>query len=226
MKILIFGNGVMANIVKDCVKEPNIYVDMVNPLENIAVNADFDVIIDFSHHSATKKLLEFAKETNKPVLIATTGHISEEEKMIEEYSKYIYIIKATNTSLGVFSLNKLVQLATTLLSGYDIEIVEAHHNRKIDAPSGTAITIAKNIQNVKKDLDIVTNRTAKRENNEIGIHSVRAGNIVGEHKIIFAGEDEVIEIKHTAFSRKIFAIGAIKLAEKLNEKSSGLYIYE
>lgn len=226
MKILIFGNGVMANIVKDCVKEPNIYVDMVNPLENIAVNADFDVIIDFSHHSATKKLLEFAKETNKPVLIATTGHTSEEEKMIQEYSKYIYIIKATNTSLGVFSLNKLVQLATTLLSGYDIEIVEAHHNRKIDAPSGTAKTIAKNIQNVKKDLDIVTNRTAKRENNEIGIHSVRAGNIVGEHKIIFAGEDEVIEIKHTAFSRKIFAIGAIKLAEKLNEKSSGLYIYE
>ncbi len=226
MKILIFGNGVMANIVKDCVKEPNIYVDMVNPLENIAVNADFDVIIDFSHHSATKKLLEFAKEKNKPVLIATTGHTIEEEKMIEEYSKYIYIIKATNTSLGVFSLNKLVQLATTLLSDYDIEIVEAHHNRKIDAPSGTAKTIAKNIQNVKKDLDIVTNRTAKRENNEIGIHSVRAGNIVGEHKIIFAGEDEVIEIKHTAFSRKIFAIGAIKLAEKLNEKSSGLYIYE
>ena len=226
MKILIFGNGVMANIVKDCVKEPNIYVDMVNPLENIAVNADFDVIIDFSHHSATKKLLEFAKEKNKPVLIATTGHTSEEEKIIKEYSKYIYIIKATNTSIGVFSLNKLVKLATTLLYDYDIEIVEAHHNRKIDSPSGTAKTIAKNIQNVKKDLDIVTNRTYKRESNEIGIHSVRAGNIVGEHKIIFAGEDEVIEIKHTAFSRKIFAIGAIKLAEKLNEKSSGLYIYE
>lgn len=226
MKILISGNGVMAQIVKDCIKEPNIFVGMIDTTQDINVNEDFDVIIDFSNHKATKKILEFAKNNKKPILIATTGHSDDEEKLIEEYSKYIYIIKATNTSLGVYSLNRLAKLATQILENFDIEIVEKHHNRKIDAPSGTAKTLAKNIKDVRAELTIVTERMGKRESNELGIHSVRAGNIVGEHSVIFANEDEVVEIKHTAFSRKIFALGAIKLAEKLLEKQNGLFIYE
>lgn len=226
MKILISGNGVMAQIVKDCIKEPNIFVGMIDTTRDIDVNEDFDVIIDFSNHKATKKILDFAKTNKKPILIATTGHSNDEEKLIEEYSKYIYIIKATNTSLGVYSLNRLAKLATQILENFDIEIVEKHHNRKIDAPSGTAKTLAKNIKDVRAELEIVNERTGKREANELGIHSVRAGNIVGEHSVIFANEDEVIEIKHTAFSRKIFALGAIKLAEKLLEKQKGLFIYE
>ncbi|WP_068268649.1 4-hydroxy-tetrahydrodipicolinate reductase [Caviibacter abscessus] len=226
MKILISGNGVMANIVKDCIKEPDVFAGMIDTTKDVIFNEDFDAIIDFSNHLATKKILEFAKNKNKPILIATTGHSIIEEQLIEEYSKYIYIIKATNTSLGVFALNRLAKLATQLLENFDIEIIEKHHNRKIDAPSGTAKTLAKNIKDVRSDLEIVTNRTGKRNSNELGIHSVRAGNIFGEHSVIFAAEDEIIEIKHTAFSRKIFAIGAIKLAHTLLEKKQGLFVYE
>lgn len=222
MKILVFGNGVMANIVKDSIQNEDIFVDMIDPFDVKKIEKDFDVIIDFSHHLVTNTVLNLAKEYSKPLLIATTGQTEDEMKAIENASKYIPILKMTNTSLGVKVLNKLSKLATQLLEDFDIEIVEAHHNRKVDSPSGTALTLAKNIQEVR-NLKIQTNRVGKREKNELGIHSVRGGSIVGEHTAIFAGEDEIVEIKHTALSRKIFAVGAIKFARKLLGLGNGLY---
>lgn len=222
MKILVFGNGVMANIVKDSIQNEDVFVDMIDPFDVKKIEKDFDVIIDFSHNLATNTVLNLAKEYSKPLLIATTGQTEDEMKAIENASKYIPILKMTNTSLGVKVLNKLSKLATQLLEDFDIEIVEAHHNRKVDSPSGTALTLAKNIQEVR-NLKIQTNRVGKREKNEIGIHSVRGGSIVGEHTAIFAGEDEIVEIKHTALSRKIFAVGAIKFARKLLGLGNGLY---
>lgn len=215
MKILIYGNGVMANILKECIKSPDELVQIIEPLEDTKIEKDFDVIIDFSHHTATKKLLSLALEYKKPVLIATTGHTKEELDLIEEANKKIKILKMSNTSMGIKVMNKLVQVASVELKDFDIEIIEYHHNRKIDAPSGTAISIAEKIIEVRPELKINTNRKEKREKNEIGIHSVRAGNISGEHIVCFAGEDEIIEIKHTANSRKIFALGAIKEARNL-----------
>lgn len=222
MKILIFGNGVMANILQKSIENPDIFVDMIDPLNVNEVKKDFDIIIDFSNHLATKTLLDLAIKYKKPLLIATTGQTKEELDEIEKASKIIPILKMTNTSLGVKVLNKLAKLATELLEDFDIEIVEAHHNRKIDAPSGTAVTLAKHIQEVR-DLKIQTHRIGKREKDELGIHSIRAGSIVGEHTVIFAGIDEIIKVKHTALSRKIFAVGAIKFARKLLNKKEGLY---
>lgn len=222
MRILVFGNGVMANILQKSIENPDIFVDMIDPLNVKDIKKEFDVIIDFSNHLATNTLLNMALKYKKPLLIATTGQTKEEELEIENASKSIPILKMTNTSLGVKVLNKLSKLATKLLEDFDIEIVEAHHNRKIDAPSGTAITLAKSIQE-ERDLKIQTNRQRKRQKDELGIHSIRGGSIVGEHTAIFAGEDEIVEIKHTALSRKIFAVGAIKFARKLVALNVGLY---
>lgn len=221
MKILIWGNGVMSNIVKNSVIDDEV-VAMVDSLKEIPEIKDFDIIIDFSHHSATKKMLDFAMKNNKPVLIATTGHNIDEIEYIKECSKKIAILKTSNTSLGIKVMRELVKMATKLLEDFDIEVLEKHHNRKIDAPSGTAKTLIEEVQKIR-NLKLVESRTNKRESNEITVHSLRAGTIAGEHSVIYAGLDEIIEIKHTALSRKIFAVGAIKMAKKLLEKEKGYY---
>ena len=223
MKILIYGNGYMGKIVKEIAENDNEVVGILDSLEEkVVICEEFDVIIDFSHHNATKKLLDFAVMKNKPVLIATTGHTDDELKYIQESSKNISILKITNTSYGITVMKHLIKEATKLLYDYDIEIVESHHNRKIDAPSGTAKTLAEEITKIR-DLKILNSRDKKREKDELTIHSLRAGTIIGEHSVVFAGIDEIIEIKHTALSRKIFAVGAIKLAKKLLNLENGLY---
>lgn len=222
MKILVFGTGVMANILAKSIKKPHEFVGMIEPLDMKDEKQDFDIIIDFSNHLATKDLLNFAINKKKPIVIATTGQTKEEMEAIKEASKQIPILKISNTSIGVKVLNKLARLATKMLEDFDIEIVEAHHNRKIDSPSGTALTLAKEIQK-EREVKIITNRVGKREKDELCIHSLRAGSIVGEHAVIFAGEDEILEIKHTALSRKIFALGSIKYASKLIKLDKGLY---
>lgn len=232
MKILVIGAGVMSNFLLDSIKEMgHTCIGRVDELCNGEYNSfndvdkDFDIIIDFSHHSITNKLLDFAIKNNKNVLIATTGHTLEEIDKINKASEKIAIIKATNTSFGVNSLNKIVEYATKILENFDIEIIEAHHNRKIDAPSGTAITLLESIKKARNsDINVVYGRhDEKREENEIGIHSIRAGSIVGEHTVLYSKGDEVIEIKHTALSRKIFSDGAVKAAEKLISKNKGMY---
>ena len=186
-----------------------------------------DVIIDFSHHSAIHSLIEYAKQTKTPIVIATTGHTEEELALIEESAKEIAIFRSGNFSLGINLLITLVkQAAKTLGADFDVEIVEKHHNKKLDAPSGTAIMIADAIASEREESEYVYDRHSvrkAREAKEIGIHSVRGGTIVGEHEAIFAGENEIVTISHSAASREIFATGALRAAVYLAKKSSGTF---
>ncbi len=233
MKIVVYGAGVMAQYVKDSIiSSNNEFVGFVDPLGNgdfkklSGENVDYDAIIDFSHFTLIDDVIEAAVSKNVPVVIATTGHTPEQLKKIEDASKKVPLIKATNTSLGVTVLNEIVAYATKLLSDFDIEIVEKHHNRKIDAPSGTANTLLEVVEeNLDGDYRVVYGREgeSKRQPKEIGVHSIRGGNIVGEHTVIYAKNDEIIEIKHEALSRKMFSDGAVKAILYLKGKPAGSY---
>ena len=192
------------------------------------INVDADVIIDFSHISLLDGILNYAKQKNMPVVLATTGYSGEQIEKIKEFSKFIPIFFTFNMSIGVNLLCSLAQKASKILGGdFDIEIIEKHHNQKIDAPSGTAIMLANAIN---KEFDDSLNyeydrhsKRNKRPKNEIGIHSVRGGTIVGEHDVIFAGRVEVITLSHQALSKEVFAVGALRAAKFLVNKPSGLY---
>ena len=192
------------------------------------INVDADVIIDFSHISLLDGILNYAKQKNMPVVLATTGYSGEQIEKIKEFSKFIPIFFTFNMSIGVNLLCSLAQKASKILGGdFDIEIIEKHHNQKIDAPSGTAIMLANAINKEFGDsLNYEYDRHSKRNKrpkNEIGIHSVRGGTIVGEHDVIFAGRDEVITLSHQALSKEVFAVGALRAAKFLVNKPSGLY---
>ena len=185
-----------------------------------------DVIIDFSNPESIHDLLTYSKNTKTPLVIATTGYSNEELYMIKEASKEVPIFHSSNMSLGVNLLLELVQVASRALSNFDIEIVEKHHNKKVDAPSGTAIMIANEIKNVLSNSEFNYGRhgaDAKRKDGEIGIHAVRGGTIVGDHYVIFAGKDEVIEINHIAQSKEIFAQGSMQAAKFIINKENGYY---
>lgn len=188
-----------------------------------------DVIIDFASSKATENLLEYSIRENVPAVICTTGLNDEQIQKVNEASKKVAILRSANMSLGINMLFKLLQDATKILSpaGYDIELVEKHHNQKIDAPSGTALALADAIKSVLPD-DFYykydrSQEMVKRDPKEIGISAVRGGTIVGEHEVIFAGEDEVIEFKHTAYSKAVFAKGAIEAAKFLAGKPAAFY---
>lgn len=191
-----------------------------------------DVVIDFSHPSALQNLLKFCLEKKVPVVIATTGLNSEHMIMIEEASKEIPILQSSNMSLGVAILKSLVKQAAKSLAprGFDIEILEKHHRRKKDAPSGTTISIAKEIQSVLPErYEFINDRNAvegPRGKNEIGMPVIRGGSIVGEHEVFFCGEDEIIAISHEALSPKIFALGAVMAANYLLTVPPGIYSIE
>lgn len=199
-----------------------------NSIENIPEKPD--VIIDFSVPVATLQILKYAVQEYVPIVIATTGFSSDEEKMIEEYSKQIPIFKSANMSYDIMIMKKLVQWLAPLLKDTDIEITETHHNRKIDSPSGTAQMLADSINSsLGNHLHYEYNRHDKREKrdkNEIGMNSIRGGNIVGEHVVQFFGKYETFELKHTAHSRNVFAEGALKAAQFLVNKQNGLYNME
>ena len=186
-----------------------------------------DVIIDFSHHSALPSLVEYAVQTATPLVVATTGHTDEELALMREAAQKVAIFHSGNMSLGINLLLELAKLAEkTLGKSFDIEIIEKHHNKKLDAPSGTALMLANAIKENKTDAEYIYDRHTERrqrEQNEIGIHSVRGGTIVGEHDVIFAGPNETITLSHSALSREIFASGAIKAASYLASKPAGIY---
>lgn len=188
-------------------------------------NGDADCIIDFSNHLVTKSLVDYAKRRNIPLVIATTGQTGEELQTIENASKEIPIFLSANTSLGIALLVELAKIATKTMPEANIEIIEKHHNRKLDSPSGTALLIADEIKEIRTNAKYIIGRHGKikRENNEIGIHSVRLGNIVGEHEIIIGTDNETITLKHEAHDKALFAEGAIVAAEFLIHKTPGLY---
>ena len=239
LKVIINGySGTMGKVLTKCVNEdkdlqlvcgaskdeldvPFKTYHKMSEVEELA-----DVIIDFSHHSTIEDTLSYATKTKTPLVIATTGFNDEELGKIKEASNIIPIFHSSNMSLGVNVLIKLVKEAAKALNKFDIEIIEKHHNKKLDAPSGTAVMIANGVKEVLPDSEYVYGRhgrSDKRHSNEIGIHAVRCGTIVGEHTTIFAGHDEVVEIKHTAQSKDIFAKGSIEAAKFLVKQEAGYY---
>lgn len=188
-----------------------------------------DVIIDFAAASAVDDLLEFCVEKQIPCVICTTGLSESQQEKIKEASEKVAILKSANMSLGINTLLKLVKEAAAVLSpaGFDVEIVEKHHNQKVDAPSGTALALADSInEEFENQYEYVYDRSTKREkrsSKEIGISAIRGGTIVGEHDVIFAGVDEVITFSHTAYSKAVFGKGAVQAAKFLAGKPAGYY---
>lgn len=206
-------------------KMSNSYPVFKNPDE---FTGKADVLIDFSHPSSLTGILEYCKKNKLPAVLATTGFSEEQKAEFKEASKEIPIFFSANMSLGINLLISLAQKAAKLLEdNFDIEIVERHHNQKIDAPSGTALAIADAIDDVLSyGAEYVYDRHSvrkKRKKTEIGISSVRGGTIVGDHEVIFAGNDEVIEISHHAASKEVFAVGAVKAAAFISGKEPGMY---
>lgn len=224
MEIIVHGTGAMGTIVSQMAEENGI---TVSGFADELTNEAGDVIIDFSHFSRLDTLLDFAENKKIPLVIATTGYNRETAEKIEKVSKNIPVLLSSNMSLGINLMQDILEKIVPVLYGsYDIEVVEAHHNKKIDSPSGTAKTLVETIE--KGCSDAMTRQYGRegihpREKNEIGIHSLRGGTIVGKHSVLFCGNDEVIEIKHTAMSKKIFAKGALEAAKFLAGKKAGLY---
>ena len=240
-KIVIVGAcGHMGRVIADIVSGRDdctviAGIDKVNGAADFPVYATFaeltekpDVIIDFSHPSVLNDMLGYCLTNGVPVVVATTGYSKEQIEQIHKAAEQVPVFFTFNMSLGINLMAELAKKAVSVLGGqFDIEIVEKHHNQKLDAPSGTAIMLADAINSeLDKPYTYVYDRhsvRAKRSRTEIGMHSIRGGTIVGEHEIIFAGRDEVITLKHEAHSKSVFAVGAVNAAVFLSGRSAGLY---
>ena len=186
---------------------------------------DVDCVVDFSHHSATYALLEFAKAHRLPLVLATTGQTEDERAAILAAATDIPLFFAANCSLGVALLIELAKKTAAAMPDAEIEIIEKHHDRKVDAPSGTALAIAEAIREIRPEATVVAGRSGhgKRTPNEIGIHAIRMGSIVGEHEVMIGTSSQTITLKHEAHSRALFAEGALAAVEFLQGKAAGLY---
>ncbi len=241
VKIIMHGcNGRMGQMITDIAAEDETVeivagVDKFLGRENkypvfekiSACDVDADVIIDFSNAAAVDDLLDYAVERKLPVVLCSTGLSEEQNKKVTETAAQVAVLKSANMSLGINMMMDLLKRAEKILSeaGFDIEIVEKHHNKKLDAPSGTALALADAMNtDGKYEYDFErSDRRAAREHKEMGISAVRGGTIVGEHDVIFAGTDEVVTISHHAASRAVFAKGAISAAKFLADKAPGMY---
>lgn len=243
IRVLMSGcNGKMGQMITGLVKEDeqveivagiDTYTGISNTYPVFKSFADCDVegdvVIDFSNAAALEGLLAYCISKQVPAVICSTGYSEEQLQKIKEASEKVAILKSANMSMGINLLLKLLKDAAKVLApaGYDIELVEKHHNQKLDAPSGTALALADSINDaLNNEYNYVYDRSQvrqKRDSKEIGISAVRAGTIVGEHEVIFAGTDEVIEFKHTAYSRSVFGKGAVEAAKYLAGKPAGMY---
>ena len=189
------------------------------------ISADADCVIDFSNHKAAESVINYCVKKNLPVLIASTGHDENELKLIHDASTKIPVFLSSNMSLGVALLADLAERVTKVFGSCDIELIEAHHNQKLDVPSGTALTLAKRIQEADKNLtfNIGRHENGKRPQNEIGIHSLRYGSEVGTHEIIFSNGLETITLRHDAKNRALFAKGALSAVKWLVKQKPGFY---
>lgn len=233
MKVLVTGiSGRMGHAVREAVElNPDTELGSTHDAGediNAALSAA-DIAIDFSFHGFTPELLKTAVAQKKPLIIGTTGHTAEEKAAITEASKQIPIVFASNYSVGVNTLFWLTRKATRILKDYDIEIIEMHHHNKLDAPSGTARTLAEVVceeTGMDYDKDVMHGRNGlvgARPQREIGMHSMRGGDVVGDHTVIFATDGERVELAHKASSRMTFAGGAVRAALWLADKPAGLY---
>ena len=242
-KMIMHGcNGRMGHMIIDLVKEDE-NIEVVAGVDAFGENSyDFpvfkslgecnveaDVIVDFTSASAVDGLLEFCVSKKMPVVLCSTGLSQEQLDKVKEASKSVAILKSANMSYGVNALLKILKEVSPLFAaaGFDIEIVEKHHNQKLDAPSGTAMALADSInESLSNEYEYVYDRSTRREKRpvkEIGISAIRGGTIVGDHDVIFAGKDEVVTLSHRAYSRAVFGKGAIEAAKFLAGKSAGMY---
>ena len=242
-RIIMHGcNGHMGQVIsglvaQDADAEIVAGIDMMDNRENgypvftdlDSCQVDADAIIDFSNAKAVDALMDYSAKSGIPLVLCTTGLSEEQNAKVDEISKKVAIMKSANMSLGINTLFKLIQEAAKVLAtaGFDMEIVERHHHLKVDAPSGTALALADSLNEaMDHKYHYVYDRSQvrqKRDEKEIGISAVRGGSIVGEHEIIFAGPDEVIEFKHTAYSKAVFGKGAVEAAKYLAGKPAGRY---
>ncbi len=242
-KVIMHGcNGHMGRVITDICKEDEAVeivagIDLFQGIDNAypvfsslaECDIEADVIIDFCNAKAVDGLLDYCEKTKTPVVLCTTGLSDEQLARVNEVAKTSAVLRSANMSLGINTLMDLLKKATAVFAeaGFDIEIVEKHHNQKLDAPSGTAIALADSINEVLDNEYAYTydrsKEMKKREKKEIGISAVRGGNIVGEHDVIFAGMDEVITFSHTAYSKGVFAKGAVEAAKFMKGKQAGLY---
>lgn len=242
-KVIMCGcNGKMGQVITELIKkdpamETVAGIDLFQNRENeypvfasfSECTVDADVIIDFSNPSLLDDLLDFAAHKNLPIVLCTTGLSEEQLEKVKLTSQKVAILRSANMSMGINTLLKIVRTAAQILAeaGFDIEIIEKHHNQKVDAPSGTALALADEMnQALGEQYQYKYDRSqerAKRNPKEIGISTVRGGTIVGEHDVIFAGTDEVIEFRHTAYSKAIFGRGAVQAAKFLKGKPAGMY---
>lgn len=243
VKIIMHGcNGKMGQVITDIVKNDEgaeivAGIDVSNHIQNAYpvftsikdCDVEADVVIDFAAAAAVDDLLAYCVEKKMPVVLCTTGLSEEQLAKVEEAEKQIAVLKSANMSLGINMLLRLLQDAVKTLApaGFDVEIVEKHHNLKVDAPSGTALALADSINEaMDNQYEYVYDRSQvrqRRDAKELGISAVRGGTIVGDHEVIFAGTDEVIEFKHTAYSKAVFAKGAVQAAKFLAGKAAGHY---
>ena len=245
MRVLLCGfGGYMGKEVQKTARKPENHMEIVGGIDacfegeaQVPVARSFDearklfpagcadCIIDFSHHSAACGLLAFAADGGFPIVVATTGHTPEELEAIRAASEKIPVFFSANMSVGIALLVKLAKITAAAMPGAEIEIIEKHHDRKLDAPSGTAVMLAKELMTVRPDSRIVEGRSGhgKREFNDIGIHAIRMGNIVGEHEVIFGTANQTVTLKHEAHDRALFADGAATAAAFLVGKPAGLY---
>ena len=230
MKACLVGFGAMGKIVAEVLGDDLACIvakeTKIKTLDQ--TNGDFDVIIDFSHPDNLEMIINYAKTHYKPVVFATTGYSEDDLVDIRELARHVPVLQSSNFSLGVILLNRLVKQITPILKNeFDIEIIEAHHHFKVDAPSGTAKMLLKSAES-STDYKPCYGRkgVCPRKPNEIGVHAVRGGTIAGEHEVLYCGEDEVLSLKHSAHSKKIFAVGAIKAAKFLVQNGVGYYDME
>lgn len=243
IKAMMHGcNGKMGQMITELVKEDDKItivagVDTYTKIQNLypvfetieQCDVDVDVVIDFSNASAADSVLDYCAEKKIPLVFCTTGLSEEQLERMKRASGETAVLKSANMSMGINLLIKLLKDAAKVLApaGFDIELVEKHHNQKLDAPSGTALALADSMNEAMDGAyEYIYDRSQvrrKREKKEMGISAVRGGTIVGEHEVIFAGTDEVIEFKHTAYSRSVFGKGAVEAAKFLAGKPAGLY---
>lgn len=242
-RIIMHGcNGKMGQVITGiCNEDSNVEIvagiDVIDNKDNgypvftdiNACDVEADVIVDFAAAVAVDKLLDYAVSKNIPVVLCTTGLSPEQLSKVSQASEKVALLKSANMSLGINTIMKLLKDAIAVFgpAGYDVEIVEKHHNLKVDAPSGTALALADSINEASNNqYEYIYDRSQtrqKRDKKELGISAVRGGTIVGEHEVLFAGIDEVIEIKHTAYSKSVFAKGAVEAAKFLAGKPAGMY---
>ena len=225
MKVCLVGYGKMGKAIHDILKDEVVaIVSLDNKYQSIFdVKEDFDLIIDFSSHEFVYDLKKYLEKNQKCVLVGTTSHNEEEKNIIKEISHNNPVLYSSNYSLGVNLMNYLIKIATPILKeNFDIEIVEAHHNKKKDAPSGTALMLYNTIKEETGYKDNYSNNK-QRIKEEVGISSIRGGNVCGTHEVLYLGEDEILTIKHEATSRNIFAKGAVLASRWLINQKNGLY---